>query len=80
MAELAEADVTAILEKVRAFSDFSSDGDPHREHDFGAFSHGDTSYFWKIDYYDADCVYGSENPTDPTVTTRVLTIMRADEY
>jgi hypothetical protein len=47
---------------------------------FGGFVRDDVKYFCKIDYYDADGVYGSENPADPAVTTRLLTIIRADEY
>jgi hypothetical protein len=80
VADLPEGDQAIVLEKVRTFSAFSTDNDPYGEHDFGSFIHGDVKYFWKIDYYDADVVHGSENPADPLVTTRVLTIMRADEY
>jgi hypothetical protein len=80
VADLPEGDLAAVLEQVRTFSAFSADNDPHGEHDFSSCVHGSEKYFWKIDYYDADGVYGSENPADPLVTTRVLTIMRADEY
>jgi len=69
-----------VLLTVRAFSDFNEDNDPHGEHDFGSFECAGEKLFWKIDYYSLDCRFGSEDPSDPTKTTRVLTIMFADEY
>ncbi len=69
-----------LLDRVRTFNDFSADNDPYQEHDFGAIELDGERYFWKIEYYDSVMVGGSEDPTDPAKTTRVLTIMRADEY
>jgi hypothetical protein len=57
-----------------------ADNGPYDEHDFGAFDHASEKIFWKIDYYDADLTHGSENPADPIITTRVLTVMLAEEY
>jgi hypothetical protein len=68
------------LMAVRSFDKFTSDNDPHREHDFGSFEIEGEVYFFKIDYYALDMDGGSEDPADPEKTTRVLTIMRADEY
>jgi Protein of unknown function (DUF3768) len=69
-----------VILAVRSFAQFTSDNDPHREHDFGSFAVDGETYFFKIDYYALDLVGGSEDPADPEATTRVLTIMRADEY
>ena len=68
------------LVQVRTFADFSSDNDPHGEHDFGSFEIAGEKFFWKIDYYDSDMMFGSEDPADPERTRRVLTIMLAEEY
>jgi hypothetical protein len=35
---------------------------------------------WKIDYFNAQWRFSSPDPSNPEVTRRVLTIMRADEY
>ena len=73
-------DQPVILNRVRTFSEFDKDNDPHSEHDFGAFDHEGEKIFWKIDYYDRSLRAGSPNPAGPSVTTRVLTVMLADEY
>jgi hypothetical protein len=69
-----------VLLKVKAFKDFTRDNDPYGEHDFGCFEVAGETFYWKIDYYDADCQSGSEDPSDPDKTKRVLTIMLAGEY
>ena len=70
----------SLLAKVRAFAAFTSDNDPHGEHDFGLVELGGVRCFWKIDYYDREMETLSPDPGDPSVTTRVLTVMLAEEY
>lgn len=65
---------------IRTFSDFNEENDPHGEHDFGAIDLEGERYFFKIDYYNHDLTMHSEDAADPSVTIRVMTIMRADEY
>lgn len=78
--ELPDCVKADLLSKVSAFSDFTRDNDPHGEHDFGSLEIVGRKFFWKIDYYDRELRYASENPADPEKTTRVLTLMLADEY
>ena len=75
------SDVRAMaIRKVATFNAFTPDNDPHGEHDFGSFDLAGHKLFWKIDYYAPDLQGGSENPADSAKTTRVLTIMVAEEY
>jgi hypothetical protein len=80
VAALPEEDVARVLDRVRRFEEWTNDNDPHGEHDFGSFDVAGITYFFKVDYYSPDMESGSEDPADPEKTTRVLTIMRADEY
>ena len=64
---------------VMEFNEFDESNDPYGEHDFGAIEMGGENYFWKIDYYDLDMEMGSDDAADPSVTRRVLTLLRADE-
>jgi hypothetical protein len=73
-------DLQAIIAQVQSYNTFNPGNDPYEEHDFGAFDRGDDKIFWKIDYYGRDLASGSENPADPKLTTRVLTVMLAKEY
>lgn len=69
-----------LLERVRDFNKFEEGNDPYREHDFGAIELEGDRFLFKIDYYDRKCRSASPDPADPAVTTRILTVMRADEY
>jgi len=69
-----------LMNLVRTFDDFGKDNDPYGEHDFGKVDFNGEPYFWKINYYDINYQSLSPDPTDETVTNRVLTIMNASEY
>lgn len=73
-------DKAVIRDRVTTFDTFDADNDPHGEHDFGAFDYKGQTIFFKIDYYDKNLETGSEDPSDPEVTRRVLTIMLSGEY
>jgi hypothetical protein len=69
-----------ILNAIAAFDTFSPENDPYGEHDFGALTVDGTRILFKIDYFDRGLSGLSPDPADPSVTTRVLTIMLAEEY
>ena len=72
--------VADILAQVRGYDRFEKGNDPYGEHDFVSIQSGEYLVYGKIDYYDKACLYGSEDPSDPEQTTRVLTIMLAEDY
>src|SRR5476651_2366081 len=69
-----------IFNTIALYDDFCHDNDPHEEHDFGSFETEGQTIFFKIDYFSRDMTTGSPDPSDPTVTTRVITIMLSEEY
>ena len=73
-------DIAKILSEVRHFNNFTEANDPYDEHDFGSFDYKGEKIFWKIDYYDKNYQYLSEDPAKPNVTNRVMTVMLASEY
>ena len=92
---LSLADQSRVRELIETFDAFTPDNDPYSERDFGAIYQGRDgrwtclppasgdpveTVFWKIDAYDRALQFGSEDPADPAVTRRVLTIMLASEY
>jgi hypothetical protein len=72
--------VGRVMAEVRVFSTFNEDNDPYGEHDFGSLTAEGHRIFWKIDYYGKDFIAHSPDPADPALTTRILTVMLAEEY
>jgi hypothetical protein len=77
---LGEVVTAEILALVQSFKTFTADNDPYAEHDFGKIIHAGNAVFWQFSYYDLDFSMHSPDPTDTTITARVLTIMLAEEY
>ena len=75
-----QAVINEILNGVKTFNNFNENNDPYNEHDYGSFEYDGEKIMWKIDYYDRDLHYYSNDPTDITKTIRVMTVMLAEEY
>ena len=80
VAELPDLVKADALHQVATYDAFTPDNDTYGEHDFGSFELVARKFFWKIDYYDKAMQFGSEDPADPAKTTRVLTLMLAEDY
>jgi Protein of unknown function (DUF3768) len=93
---LLDADQSCVRELIETFDAFDEDNDPHGERDFGTiYQITDGRWttdrprlrederervFWKLDYYDRQMEFASDDAANPAVTRRVLTIMLSDEY
>lgn len=79
--EPADADkMRDLVIALHQFNDFNEDNDPHGEHDCAKFKVGDEEFMFKVDYYALDEETLSENPEDPNVTIRVLSVFYAHDY
>ena len=80
VAALGPEAVARIVKTIAVYDDFYHANDPYEEHDFGSFEADGQRIFFKIDYFAKALIYHSPDPSDPSVTERVITIMLADEY
>ena len=80
IAALGAEAVARIVKTIEVYDDFCHANDPYEEHDFGSFEADGHTIFFKIDYYDPTLTVHSPDPSDPSVTKRVITIMLAEEY
>ena len=80
IAAMSSEDKANIVSLVQNFDNFNENNDPYGEHDFLSFDYKGDKILAKIDYYDLNNQYMSENPANPDITKRVLTIMTIYEY
>ena len=72
--------LVAQAELIKTMRRHRFEEDTYGERDFGAFTFRGEKVFFKIDYYDLSLSGHSPDPSDPSVTRRVITIMLAEEY
>lgn len=70
-----------LLQLVRDSNWFSDNcNEPDYERNFGRVTLDRKVYCWQIDYKDPSLTQASEDPANPNVTKRTMTLMREDEY
>ncbi|TPM51126.1 DUF3768 domain-containing protein [Mesorhizobium sp. B2-3-2] len=77
IAALGSSTVRDIISAITVFDGFTPENDPYGEHDCAVMTVSGIKIIWKIDYYDLTRRLHS---SDRNVTSRVMTVMRADEY
>lgn len=80
IAAMSSEDKANIISMVQNFNDFTHSNDVYGEHDFLSIDYKGNKIFAKIDYYDLNYEFMSENPANPDITNRVLTILLSCEY
>jgi Protein of unknown function (DUF3768) len=80
VAERGDAFFRRAVAAVRDFDDFNGDNDPHGEHDMAFLKVDGERIFFKVEYYDAELERLSDDPSNPEITRRVLTIGLASDY
>ena len=80
IAAISSEDKANIISMVQNFNDFTPSNDVYGEHDFLSIDYKGNKIFAKIDYYDLNYEFMSENPANPDITNRVLTILLSCEY
>jgi hypothetical protein len=80
VAALGQQAVDRIIKTIAVYNDFCHANDPYEEHDFGSFEANGQTIFFKIDYFDKTLTYHSPDPSDASMTERVITIILAEEY
>ena len=69
-----------VFSAIQTFDDFTEDNDPYGTREFGSVEIDGQTVWFKIDAYDRNLEYGSPDPSDPEVTTRVMTVLLPEEY
>ena len=64
-----------LLEKIKSFSNFTPKNDPDGDHRTGGFKIGMHNVEWVIDYYDLDEDDESPDPSNASVTTRIMNVV-----
>lgn len=80
ISSLPQNEVLDIVHLVQTFNNFNLANDPYGEHNFGSFDYNGNTIFWKIDYYDNNYCFFSNDPSSEGETKRVMTVMFASEY
>ena len=80
IAAMSSEDKANIISMVQNFNDFTPSNDVYGEHDFLSIDYKGNKIFAKIDYYDLNYEFMSENPANPDITNRMLTIMKVFEW
>ena len=80
VAHLPGFDTGVLAAALADYDGFDADNDPHGERDFGDLALWEATLLFKIEYYDSDMQFGSDDPANSSVTRRVLTVMTSSDW